>query len=508
MPIEQIAEIAAPFKAPPGFDLDPALFTLQCEAASWIQSPRSNKFGYNADPLCGLIGDDMGLGKTATTLMALRRSIEQGKRFLFLVPGATIIQWQRSYNAWVLDNDVDEFTPGLFYLRGGEALIPRSGSCVCSHAMMAKTDFVKALIAANFDGVIIDEGHKFSNRDSKRTKHLEALRNLSKGKLSTARIVLTGTPVRNYADEVYPLLHFISPATDSFSMFAKFAGKYLTRDQKRLWNPAQFHADIAPFYIRREAAKTHLGRRRTRVYTEITDPIIKQAYNKELDLLSNFSNNAASLDSMSLLGYLVRLRHITGIAKAKEPSILEPLCDYLTAPNQRNEKGPDGEPAEWNKAAIGLIHRLVADRLELSLTKRIPDLQVFRIQGGMTNSEKDQAITGFQLAKAPSVILTNMEAGGAGIDGLQLCCSRSFTFERMWNGADELQFERRIDRTGQKFSVEQTYTMATGTVDEFFDDLVESKRNIAGSVGDANWEKDDKFIQSLAQKVIAGGHLR
>lgn len=492
------------YKTPPGFDIDESLFALQTEAASWIRVSRSNGFGFNADPLCGLIGDDMGLGKTATTLMAIRESVEQGKRFILFVPGATILQWQRSWNAWILDNDIDEFTPSLYSLRGSEALIPRGLSCITSHQMLAKTDFVKALITANFDGCIIDEGHKFANKDSKRTKHLESLRTLTKSGFAGGRIVLTGTPVRNYANEVYPLFHFISPKTLAFEKYTNFKIKYLTRDEKALWNPQQFHNDIAPFYIRREAQNQHLKARRTKVYTEITDPRIKDAYNKELDLLDNFMNNGEKVDSISLLGYLVRLRHITGIAKARESSIIEPIVDYLQSPNQRNERDESGELREYNKVAIGLIHRFVADRLELSLKNNIPDLQVFRIQGGMSNSEKDQAVTGFQKARAASVILMNMEAGGSGVDGLQLCCSRSYTFERMWNGADETQFERRINRTGQKFSVDSSYTIATGTVDEFFDELVESKRDIAGSVSDTNWERDDKFVKSLAEKVVMG----
>lgn len=495
-------------------------FNFQADAAKWLVQPRDNGYGFKANPLCGIIGDEMGLGKTATALLALRPQVEAGRRFAFCVPGATVIQWQRNWDRWILDMEPDEFgSDGLFALRASGGPIPKGASCVFSHQLMAKHDFVKSLIEANFDGLIIDEGHKFGGRDTRRIKHLWALRNLSKSHLETARIVLTGTPVRNYADEIYNLLHFVAPDVASFRNFPDFARKYLSYDQKRLYNPRQFHDDIHPFYIRREVSEVQKDlpkARRTKVFTEITDKFIRSAYNKELDALDNFMQHGSKLSSgddagpKSLLGYLVKLRHITGIAKAKEPSIIEDMADYLLAASQRNEietvRFQDGTseitPKLGNKIAIGIIHRFVADRLELSLTKAVPGLKIFRVQGGSTASEKDLQVQAFVREAAPAVILMNMEAGGAGIDGLQHVCSKSYIFERMWNGADELQFEKRIHRTGQAFAVDNTYTIASGTIDEFFDELVEMKRNIAGQTSDENWETDGKFIATLAEKVV------
>ena len=481
-------------------------FTFQTAGVDWISSARSNGKGYSADPLCGLIGDEMGLGKTAQALLAITPLIKAGKRVLILAPGATIIQWQRNWDRWINNCEPDEFgTDGLYALRSATVLIPRGFSCIASHQMLAKADFVQSVIAANFDGLILDEAHKFGSRDTKRIKHLLAVRNISKSKFESCRILLTGTPVRNYADEIYNLLHFVSP--ESFRNFPDFARKYLTRDERALWNPGQFHLDVKPFYLRRTVAEVQKdlpSLRRQRMYTEITDPWIKDAYNRELDALDNFMSNGKKVDSMSLLGYLVKLRHMTGIAKAKEPSIIEPIVDYLLSDNQRGGASHDsnGSEAEGNKVAVGLIHRLVADRLERSLLNEIPNLKVFRIQGGTTAIEKDQAVQGFQSCKAPAVILMNMEAGGSGIDGLQNVCSQAYIFERMWNGADMEQFTKRIHRTGQKFSVSVDDTICKGTVEEFFDNLCQEKQRITGSVNDEDYEYDGGFIRELAEQAV------
>lgn len=495
---------------------DQTLFKFQSEGSHWLTTRRTSQHNTElaCEANCGILGDEMGLGKTAQYLTAIRTLVEKGKRFLILVPGATIIQSQRQWERWICDNEANPFGgDGLFAVRSTKDKLPKGMSVIASHSMMARHDFVLEVIATNFDGVIIDEGHKFGGRNTKRIKHLWTARNLSKSKWSAARIVLTGTPVRNYADEIYNLLHFVAPEVPYFRNFESFSARYLTRDWKALWNPGQFHLDIKPFYLRRTVAEVQKDlpvHRITKLYTEITDPYLKQLYNKELDALDNFINNGRKMRSgdedngpESLLGYLVKLRHWTGIAKAKEPSVVEAIADYLLSDNQRGATLPNGDVVTGNKVAIGLIHKFVADRLEKSLTDLIPDLKVFRIQGGMDAVTKDENIKAFQRVNAPAVILCNMEAGGAGIDGLQLVCSKSYIFERMWNGADELQFEKRISRTGQTFNTETQYTQAVGTVDQFYDDLVEEKRRITGNVEEEDYTKNSGFLRELATRVVA-----
>ncbi|MGB8843599.1 MAG: SNF2-related protein, partial [Aliidongia sp.] len=151
---------------------DQVPYIYQTEGVEWLSSTRDNGYGYSSTPLVGLLGDEMGLGKTAQALMAIRPLIEQGKRILFIVPGATITQWQRQYQRWILDCEADEFgMDGLFALRSTDARIPKGMCCICSHTILARVEFVEKLANANFDGIVIDEVHKFGNRMARRTKH-------------------------------------------------------------------------------------------------------------------------------------------------------------------------------------------------------------------------------------------------------------------------------------------------------------------------------------------------
>lgn len=463
-------------------------FKYQEDGVFWLKSARKTDLPLDhfVPPRVGVIGDEPGLGKTAQGLLTLREEILAGKRYLFLVPGATIIQWQKNFDRWILDCEPDPFcTTSLYAVRSSDQNIPRGVNVVMSHSMLAKEEMVRKIIAANFDGVLIDEIHKFGSEGTKRIKNLRTAQNLSDSKWEDARIGLSGTIVRNYAKELYNIAHFLDPLR--YRTMEDFARNHLTWDRKALINPVKFHKEFAPYYLRRtvsEVQKDLPPVRITPFYTEITDPLVRAAYNKNVDLLSNFMNNAGKIDAFSLLGYLVRLRHITGVAKANEPSIIEPIKDYLE----------DG-----GKPVIGIHHHFVATRLMKALQPNNPIL----IRGGMTDQQKENAKQEFISAPSQTYALLSIKAAGEGIDGLQYASNKGYIFEPQWNMAEIKQLVKRLHRTGQTKPVHFEWTMAVGTVDEFFYEMSVMKDNIAGAVEDVNYEANPGFLKDLAQKVIS-----
>lgn len=468
------------------------LYDFQRDGVQWLKSLRDNGYGFSAPPYVGLLADEMGLGKTAQALETIKELFLTGKKILILAPGATIIQWQKQWDRWINDLEPDEFgSTSLYAIKSAKTTILPDTSYIMSHSMLASHDVVQKLIAANFDVLIIDEIHKFGGTGTKRIKHLRVLCNLSASKFESGRIGLSGTPVRNYAKEIYNIAHFLDG--ERFRNEAEFASKYLTYDKKSLRNPRQFHDNFAPYYLRRtvsEVQKSLPSIRRTKLYTEITNPFIIKAYNTQLDLMSNFMNNAEKLQSFSLLGYLIKLRHITGIAKAQEPAIIEPIREYING---------DNGAETMRKAVIGFHHHYVEVRLKRSLK----EFQFYVIKGGMSGLEKENVKNDFINAPGGSINLLSIKAAGEGIDGLQFAARKAYVFERQWNSADELQFEKRIHRTGQTQPVDIEYTIATGTVDEFFDEMVDEKRMYTTQVEDVNYATNPAFMKQLAERVIS-----
>lgn len=498
---------------------DYQLYDFQADGVAWLNSLRDNGYGFKCPPKVGLLGDEMGLGKTAQALRAIfdmifpayrctickteshnshcavcknNQTAKPSKRILFVVPGATIIQWQKQFDRWILDCDSDPFRLSLQAITNSKQRLPLDGCIVMSHSMMASKPVIEKLIKLNLDGIVIDEIHKFGSTGTKRIKQLWALINLTESHFGECRIGLSGTPVRNYAKEIYNIAHFLDPL--KFRNLSEFSSKYLTFDHKALWNPQQFHADFEPYYIRRTVSQVQKDLpsvRRTKLYTEITDPFLAGLYNKQLDLMSNFMNHGEKIGQFSLLGYLIKLRHITGIAKAKEPAIIEPIREYLVGTN-----GIDSQ----QKVIIGIHHHLVTHMLRERSLKEFPH---YLIRGGQSPQEKENIKLAFMKAEGAAIAQLSIKAAAEGIDGLQHAACKAYIFERQWNGADELQFEKRIHRTGQTRPCHIEITLALGTVDEFFDEMIDEKRRYTTQVEDVNYETNPAFLKQLAEKVIA-----
>lgn len=505
-----------------------SLYDFQVEAKDFIESARPTVFGTTVPANWGLALHEMGLGKTAIALETIQKLVEAGKRILIIAPGKTKIQWQKQFDKWVLENEIDEFNiTSLYSIKGSKQAIPKDCSCVMSHALLAKKVVIEKLAAANFDGIVIDEIHKFGGEGTKRIKHLWALINLTESRFADCRIGLSGTPVRNWAKEIINVAKFVDfpPARNA----EEFSRRYLTYDRKALYDPNKFHKDFSPYYIRRtvaEVQKSLPSIRRTELYTEITNPTLVKMYNREVSLMENFVNNSQSVSTFSLLGYLVRMRHYTGLAKAAEPSIIEPILEYLT----------EGE--EPKKVVLGIHHHLVAKRLENSIlgrckhcgerrmshfeidettfaelpisnkygcnglkyTSKIP---FFKMGIGLGDKESEAQKNKFIECEAPAIMLLSVKAAGEGVDGLQYAAHKMYIFEPQWNMAEIKQAEKRIHRTGQKYPCQVEYTIAVGTVDEFFWELSKVKDRVAVQVEDENFTTNPSFLRTLAEKVIA-----
>jgi SNF2 family DNA or RNA helicase len=84
--------------------------------------------------------------------------------------------------------------------------------------------------------------------------------------------------------------------------------------------------------------------------------------------------------------------------------------------------------------------------------------------------------------------------------------------ERQWNPANEEQAEARFPRPeGIKTDfIDGVYMVAIGTVDEFFSEIVERKREIVGKTLDgkaAEWDQSS-LIKELAETLSLSGGRR
>jgi len=421
-----------------------------------------------------IIADEMGLGKTIQSLLAVRNA----KLFpcVVLVRASTIYQWIKEIQNWASNH------PLSVYPVTGTAIPPIAGFdfYVVSMDTLSRNNTYEKLAKLKPKSVIIDECHSFKDESSKRTTSLIKF-------FTTAgdipRLLLSGTPIKNRANEFFTPLNLIAP--DVFKSKIRFERDWLIQDDKgqytrlKPWRIDAFHELLSKFSIRREKKDvlTNLPSLK-RNYTFVTtyDPDIKELYNSELDLFENFMQNGDKIGPTGILGWLAKLRGITAMGKI--PFVSEYIANYLESSTE--------------KICVGIHHHSMRDALKAVFN-------CLTLSGEDSALQKDQIVEKFR--DENQLLVANIASGGLGLN-LQFCAN-ALVVERYWNSADEEQFEGRFHRNGQTQAVTIDYMMLSGTIDEWFHDLVTKKKEIFNeTVNNWNIESDSDSLKDLAWQTI------
>lgn len=430
-----------------------------------------------------LIADAMGLGKTIQTLLACKLKKQEVTPTLFILKPTLIFQWCKEYHKWV-DPSVFAIMP----IVSRAQIIPGMPAYAISMDFLARKGVLESLKPLGIKCIVVDESHSFKDPSSARTI---ALIKLIQENRIEKRVFLSGTPIKNRADEYFTILNLLAPHI--FRDLASFKRNWLIANEKgqytRIapWRLEEFKKKIAQWVLRREKheVKKSLPKlRRDYQFREIDDPRIKESYNRTLGLFQSFMSNTAGINSKDILGWLARLRSITGQAKCQ--MALDWSQEFLDSTE--------------DPLCIGIHHTAVRDTLYYVF--EAAGYRPLKYSGEDSPYTKERTIQKFTSGENRLLIL-NQVAGGTGLN-LQTC-SNALVLERQWSSSEEAQFEGRFDRDGQVNDVMITYLMARGTIDEFFHDMVETKRKIFGETISANWDlvSDMHSLKDLAERTIA-----
>ncbi len=501
------------------------------------------EFIFNAGFNC-VIGDQMRLGKTPQSLLALKNSPEHFPA-LIVVRSANLYQWTREFKTWVTSE-----LWGIFPIVGSKNFIPPGFKAyIISMDTFSRKGMMETLLAFGFRLVIVDEAHSFKNTDSNRSQALIAfLKNINRAdlehevpftcmmckhtwtehvtvKVNTMEagksvskttycpsckakvtqkagahvkvkrncdcVMLTGTAIKNRADEYFVPLNIIAP--ERFPQLSTLQQEWLIQNDKGKftrvapWKYEAFKETIAPFVLRREKEDVYKDLPPlNRIFTVMTvdDQRMKDAYNRVLgEMEESLVRNPTFFDS---IGALQRLRQICGMAKVKW------TADYAETLMMDSDK---------LKFAVGIHHHAVRDSIAYELSQH----GVMKLSGEDSAEQKDRVMVEFE--KAPERILViNMLAGGVGMDFHYI--DYALILERQWSAADEEQFEFRFynpDKSIKDRSTTIEYVVAKGTIDEWFYELVEEKRTIFGETIGTNWnlQEDTKSWRRLLEQTVS-----
>jgi len=497
-----------------------------------------------------IIADQMRLGKTLQSLLALKNAYKERTPVLILVRSANLWQWIEEYKIWT-----DTLPLGIFPIIGSASLIPPGFSAyIVSMDTFSRNGMAGKLLAFGFKLVIIDEAHSFKNTESKRTQALiQFIQKIStkeikkiiplhcvmcdnewteefsiklelRTPIATGKsyhnsqcpkcgsksatitektelmkqqercgiVMLTGTPIKNRADEYFVPLNLLAP--QRFSSLESYRRNWLVQNEKGQYsrvNPYRLEAfkkEIAPYVLRREKEDVYTDLPElNRMFSVITieDERLKDAYNKVLDKLEMQMDSREKFNFFDSIGELMMLRQICGMAKVPF------AADYAESMLMDSDN---------SRIAIGIHHHSVRDNLAYKLS----NLGVLKLSGEDSAEQKFNIMKKFEHSPE-RILIINMLAGGVGMDFHY--CNNILVLERQWSSADEEQFEYRFynpDKSIKTASTNVEYIIAKGTIDEFFYDLVEEKRAIFGETIANNWslQDDPTSFRELLERTV------
>lgn len=446
------------------------------------------------------LADDMGLGKTIQLIAYLALSPEKTKQTLIIAPMSVLGNWKREITVFLPEEDV--------YIHHGtsreksddfkKAIKNHRIILTTYHLVQRDEEFISAI---DWDLVVLDEAQNIKNH---RTKQSKAVRKLK----SEKRLALTGTPVENRLLELWSIMDFLNPG-----YLGSYAEYKLTFGESGLkeGSAEKLRRLIRPFMLRRlKTDKT--------VIADLPDKM-------EMKVYCPLSGEQAALYTAAVSEMLGEIEESGGIERKGRVlsalTKLKQICNHpaLFLKEDRLKKGRSGKLdrltemleevcANNEKALIFTQYATFADMLGDYL-KTSAGVPVYIIHGKIRRKKREQMVELFQKTPGPGIFILSLKAGGTGLN--LTAASHVFHIDRWWNPAVESQATDRAFRIGQDKNVQVHLMVASGTLEEKIDQMIERKKDLADKVltpGD-NWltTLSNDEIREILSLSIAGDEL-
>jgi SNF2 family DNA or RNA helicase len=474
----------------------------------------------------GMIMDEPGLGKTIQGLLPIHT--RQLFPCLIICKSSLVFQifkeiynwfgYKHGYICQLIQKGTDIPVTGFdFYIVSYDVL--RRISKRNKNAEISDINFNEKNRESNpmlnfpWKSVILDEVQAIKNPDSARTKEVrEICKNVEH------IICLSATPAKNHAGELFIPLNILQPSR--FWNYKSFLRQHVDQFWRGksyklggLRDPEYFWNICSDFLIRRKRADVmpDLPAGATRLFREVDfqSKQLEDAYKKAQEEFEDYwyQHGEKGLNSFKnanhILAMLTSMRHLTGIAKV--PAVVDFLEEFISGTNR--------------KIVVFLHHNDARDLLQLHLAKLAEEyekdgesetakgLKPLFLGSDLSQEARGMKVEEFRDSESRILIASTLAAG----EGLNMqFCSDAIMMERQWNPANEEQAEGRFIRLGMTADhVDVHYFIASGTVDEFFTELVEIKRAAMGTIdgGEFTWD-GNSLLMELAEAVAMKGGKR
>ena len=419
------------------------LFPYQSAASAQIAASKLAK--YNVF--------DPGLGKSCTAIDVAQKI--GARRVLITGPLTGTYSWRQELQKFWPNH------PPFVVVKKSLDLAKLEGVFYVTYGLLSRsTDLVEAIrLLPPFDLSILDESHALKNSGANRTKAILG----GKGLRKHLGLVhpMSATPAPNHAGELWPILASLRPdlIMENGKPMSKtaFEDRYCEKQNMRVnghmievisgsKNVPELRQRLNGFFIRETKANVLKDLPPLRFVThpvQIADP---EYFATVSQLVESGITDDEVLKHAAMMASSTRYAEL-GMAKA--PQAAELVHDLL-----------DGG---MKQIVVWAIHTPVIDYL----CKHLLDMGVSRLDGGVSQSNRDLAIRDF-LSGKNRVFVGHIEAGGTAItlSGGALQCSDALFVESHFSPKLNWQAACRIHRIGQHDAVLARFLSAVGTYDE------------------------------------------
>ncbi|KAJ6542741.1 SNF2 family N-terminal domain-containing protein [Mycena capillaripes] len=436
----------------------------QLKGLQWMVSLYNNR-------LNGILADEMGLGKTIQTISLIAFLIETKRLYgpyLVIVPLSTMTNWSGEFAKWSPSIKVVAYkgNPAQRKALQGELRVGQFQVLLTTYEYIIKDRPI--LCKMNWLHMIIDEGHRMKNTESKLSVTLTTYYH------SRHRLLLSGTPLQNNLTELWSLLNFVLPkifnSVKSFDDWfnTPFANsgtgdKIELDEEEALLIIRRLHKVLRPFLLRRlkKDVAGELPDKVERVIKVRMSALQSQMYKqmKKYKMIADGgTKNGKTGGVKGLANELMQFRKI-----CQHPFLFENVEDEMNPGGMIDDKliRTSGKIELLNRVLPKFFatgHRVL---IFFQMTKVMDIMSDFlkmmgwnflRLDGNTKTEERASFVQLFNAKDSEyNVFILSTKAGGLGLN-LQ-SADTVIIFDSDWNPHNDLQAQDRAHRIGQTKAV-------------------------------------------------------
>lgn len=435
------------------------------------------------------LSDDMGLGKTLQTIAFMLHRLEKNPsgKCIIACPASLMYNWQK---------EIEKFAPQIqssLYYQSGRKLDNFLGSdtqvLICSYGTLrADIEMLKLIV---WEVAVLDESHYIKNQSSLISRAVTQI-------VAQSKAALSGTPVMNNTEDLYPQLNFLLPGYLGSSEFFRKEYAYpidRSRDEKKI---KALNRLTAPFILRRTKSQVaaDLPEKIESVLWCEMHPFQKECYDNVKDNIRNsiylgIKSEGFGKNKLNILQGIQKLRQICAAPQLVKD--LEYSCnDSIKLDVLMEELNRLGS----HKALVfsqfkGMLH-LIAGRLKEQGTF------YYHFDGDTPIAQRQEMVSSFQQEDNDcNIFLISLMSGNAGLN--LTAADYVFLVDPWWNTAVQQQAIDRTHRIGQDKNVFAYKMICRDSIEEKILQLQQRKQHLSENL----ISEEEGFVKNLTEEDVA-----